>query len=105
MVMTMNKLKNKVTLDTNTKPLPTYKVMDNSMNSLTLRARERINTNINHPMRVTQILPSITPTRNIVTTNSITPLIALPTPQPYMYNMLSTIHAGSMNCGSCGGSK
>ena len=98
MVMIMNKSKNKVNLDTNTKPIPSYKIMDNSMNSLTLRARERINTNIIPPVFITDILPSITDTP------SITPAIQSQSTQNFMYGMLSNIQKNT-NCGSCGGSK
>ena len=95
MVMTMKTPQNKYNLDANIKPLPSYKNMDNSMNSLTLRARERINTNINPPQFITDILPSISEEP------SITPAI---TTQNFMYGMLSNIQK-NRNCSSCGGSK
>lgn len=89
--MRMKTPQNKYNLDINAKPLPSYKNMDNSMNSLTLRARERINTNINPPQFTTDILPSTTDTPVITTQN-------------FMYGMLSNIQK-NRNCSSCGGSK
>lgn len=105
MVMTMNSPKNKTNLDIRNKPLPIYKNMDNSMNSLVLRGQEKINTNIQPPTRVTQILPSITPTLTIIqpTSNIIPPGTSRST-QPYMYSMLSSVQTGNIHCGACGGS-
>jgi hypothetical protein len=73
--------------------------MDNSMNYLTLNARERINTNLKPPLLATQFLPSIT--------NNIQPMVNSTnqsTSQKYMYGMLSNIQYNT-SCGSCGGSK
>lgn len=98
MVIIMNNSKNKVNLDTNTKPLPRYKIMDNSMNDRIIKGRERINTNIKPPVFITDILPSITDTP------SISPAFQSQSTQNFMYGMLSNIQKNT-NCGSCGGSK
>lgn len=94
----MKRSQNRSNLDTN-KPLPIYKNMDNSMNSLTLNANGSINTNINPRTLATQFLPSITTKVQPMVTS-----ISQPASQKYMYGMLSNIQ-NNISCGSCGGSK
>lgn len=95
--MTMKTSQNKVNLDTINKPLPVYKNMDNSMNSLTLNSLGKINTNLSSPILATHFLPSITQNN----TSSIQPSIQT---NRFLYGMLSNIQ-NNTNCGSCGGSK
>jgi hypothetical protein len=102
MVMTMKRAPNISNLDTTNKPLPVYKTMDNSMNSLTLFARERVNTNINPPKFITQVLPSITTIQPSIITSQTSAIIPQ---QSFMYGMLSNIQNSNTNCKSCGNSK
>jgi len=98
--MTMKTSQNKVNLDTINKPLPVYKNMDNSMNSLTLNSLGKINTNLSPPILATHFLPSIIQTNN----SSIQSSIQNSSNSRFLYGMLSNIQ-NNTNCGSCNGSK